>query len=86
MKQSYGDLDATALARLVRLGEVSPLELVDEAIRRCEQVNGALNAVVTEMFDRARDEARQSAGDGPFAGVTKRASLPATAPLPGYRF
>ncbi len=66
---SFGDLDATALAELLRNGEVSALELVDDAIRRCEQVNGTLNAVVTEMFDRAREEARQPLGDGPFAGV-----------------
>ena len=69
MMAEYGDLDATALGALVRDREVSPLELVDEAIRRVEQVNGTLNAVVTEMFDHARDAARQPPGDGPFAGV-----------------
>ncbi len=67
--QALWDLDATALAELVRKREVSALELVDDAIRRCEQVNGKLNAVVTEMFDRARAEARAPLGDGPFAGV-----------------
>jgi len=66
---AFGDLDATALAALVRKGEVSAVELVDDAIARCEQVNGALNAVVTEMFDRARADAQQPLGDGPFAGV-----------------
>ncbi len=69
MIDGYGDLDATAMAGLVRTGEVSPLELVDEAIRRTEQVNGTLNAVITEMFDGARDAARRPPGDGPFAGV-----------------
>ncbi|MEE2983619.1 MAG: amidase, partial [Pseudomonadota bacterium] len=67
--QALWDLDATALAELVRKREVSALELIDDAIRRCEQVNGKLNAVVTEMFDRARAEARAPLGDGPFAGV-----------------
>jgi amidase len=66
---SFGDMDATALAALVRDREVRALELVDDAIRRCEQVNGTLNAVVFDMFERARDEARQPLGDGPFAGV-----------------
>ena len=50
-------LDATAQAELVRTGEVTPLELVDAAIARVEQVNPALNAVIHERFDRARDEA-----------------------------
>lgn len=66
---SFGDMDATAMAALVRDGEVSALELVDDAIRRCEQVNGTLNAVVLEMFDQARDQAREPLGETPFAGV-----------------
>ncbi len=66
---AFGDLDATALAELVRRGEVTALELVDDAIERCEQVNGTLNAVVTEMFDDARAAAKAPLGDGPFAGV-----------------
>lgn len=66
---SFGDFDATDLAALVRKGEVSALELVDDAIARCEQVNGALNAVILDMFDHARAAAKQPLGDGPFAGV-----------------
>ena len=50
-------LDATAQAELVRDGEVTPVELVEAAIARVEQVNPALNAVIHERFDRARDEA-----------------------------
>ena len=44
-------LDATALADLVRRGEVTPLELVDAAIDRIERVNPRLNAVVTPMYE-----------------------------------
>lgn len=66
---ALSELDATGLAELVRRKEVSALELVDDAIAKCEQVNGSLNAVVTEMFDRARDEAEAPLGNGPFAGV-----------------
>lgn len=65
----YGALDATALADLVRRGEVSPLELVDEAIRRLEQVNGELNAVIHTMYDHARASAAAVDGRGRFAGV-----------------
>ena len=66
---NYGDLDALGLAELVRKKEVTALELVDESIRRCEAVNGTLNAVITEMFDHARECAKGPLGDGPFAGV-----------------
>jgi N-acetylglucosamine kinase-like BadF-type ATPase len=63
-------LDATAQAALVHAGEATPAELVEAAIERIEAGNPALNAVVTETFDRARDAAASSAlPDGPFRGV-----------------
>ena len=46
-------LDATAQAALVHAGEATPAELVEAAIERIEAGNPALNAVVTETFDRA---------------------------------
>jgi len=48
------DLDATALAALVRKKEVSPLELVDATIARIEAGNERLNAVVWKRYDEAR--------------------------------
>jgi len=65
----FAALDATAQAALVRSGAVSPLELVDAAIARIESGNEALNAVIHERFDRAREEARGTLPDGPFRGV-----------------
>ena len=62
-------LDATRCAALVRAGELTPLELVDAAIGRAEQVNGTLNAIVTKMYDHARETARNHSGTGIFAGV-----------------
>ena len=62
-------LDATAQALLVREKSVKPSELVDATITRIERLNPKLNAIVTEMFDRARAEATVAAADGPFAGV-----------------
>ncbi len=67
-------LDAVAQAELVRSGEVTPLELVDAAIARIENVKPAVNAVVLPAFERARDEARamakQAKGSArPFLGV-----------------
>lgn len=48
---------------------VTALELVDAAIDRVERHDGTLNAVVHRAFDEARDAAKRSCGDGPFAGV-----------------
>lgn len=62
-------MSATEQAALVRSGEVSPLELVDDAINRIEKLNGELNAVIIERFDKARAEARGDLPDGPFRGV-----------------
>jgi amidase len=65
----FATLDATAQAELVRSGEVTPLELVDAAINRVEKLNGELNAVIHERFERARAEAAGPLPDGPFTGV-----------------
>jgi amidase len=62
-------LDATAQAELVRRGEVSPKELVEEAIGRIEAVNPQLDAVIGTRFDAARKEAEGDLPDGPFRGV-----------------
>lgn len=62
-------LDAMALATLVRRGEVSPLELVEAAIERIERLNPTLNAVVTPMYELARQSAARHPADAPFAGV-----------------
>lgn len=62
-------LDATAQAELVRKGEVTPIELVDEAINRIEKLNPELNAVIHPMYDKARKAASGQLPDGPFRGV-----------------
>ena len=61
-------MDATAQAELVRRRELTPLELVDAAIARIERINPTINAVITPLFEEAR-EAAVSADlpDGPFA-------------------
>ena len=48
-------LDATAQAELVRAGDLSPVELVEAAIDRCERLNPILNAVIHPALERARE-------------------------------
>ncbi len=62
-------LDATAQAGLIKSGEASPLELVEEAIARIERINPEINAVIHPRYEAARAEAAATQGDGPFAGV-----------------
>ena len=52
------DRTAVELRRLIGRKEVSPVELVDSCIGRIEAVDKALNAMVTDSFDRARKEAK----------------------------
>lgn len=61
-------LDATEQARLVADGEVTATELLEAAIERIEGSNAALNAVVIEWFDAARQRAA-TAPAGAFGGV-----------------
>ncbi len=62
-------MDATAQAELVRSGQASPSELVEDAIARIERVDPQLNAVVHDRFEAARAEAAGELPDGPFRGV-----------------
>lgn len=53
-------LSGTRLARMIRTREVSCVDVVDAHIRRVQQVNPVLNAVVEDRFDEARQEARKA--------------------------
>ena len=61
-------VDATAQADMVRRGEVQAGELVEAAIERIEKVNPVLNAVITPLFERARQAAAAKLS-GLFPGV-----------------
>ncbi len=61
-------LDAVEQAERVKNGELSALELVEETIERVEELNPALNAVVTKTYEQARELAEKPL-DGPFSGV-----------------
>ncbi|TDC97606.1 amidase [Actinomadura sp. 7K507] len=62
-------MDATGAAELVRTGQATPTELVEQAIERIEAVNPELNAVIVPLYEKARAEAARVPEDAPFAGV-----------------
>mgnify|MGYP006353957837 FL=1 len=67
--REYGDYDAVGLAGLVRGGQVSPTELLDEALARTAALNPQINAVIHLMEPRARAAIAAGLPDGPFRGV-----------------
>jgi amidase len=70
------DLDAMGQAALAASGELSAVDLLDAAIMRLDAARG-LNAVVTDLFERGRDQAAaldrartlRTGTAGPLAGV-----------------
>jgi aspartyl-tRNA(Asn)/glutamyl-tRNA(Gln) amidotransferase subunit A len=67
---------ARELARLIKSKELSPLELMEETLKRIETANPVLNAFVSTRPEQAMDEARAITGriacgkdPGPLAGV-----------------
>jgi amidase len=93
----YGQLDALGLADLVRRRQVTPGELLEEAIARAERVNPRVNAIVAPLYESARREAAAlPPSEAPFRGLplllkdldTAVAGEPLTAAcrlLAGYR-
>ena len=67
--QGYSNYDAVGLAELVASGQVTPAELLEEAITRVERVNGEINAVVYPYYDEARERALSGLPEGPLRGV-----------------
>ncbi|MER6135498.1 amidase [Streptomyces sp. NPDC001815] len=53
-------LGAHELGQLYRSGEVSPVEVVEAALTRIEEVNGDLNVMVTITAESARKQAREA--------------------------
>ena len=68
-------LGAAELAWRIRVGDMSPLEVVDAHITRIEEIEPHINALITTTFNVARDSARRMTDAGvpadppPFHGV-----------------
>lgn len=75
MSSDLVQLSATELVALIRSREVSPVEVVESFLRRIEEINPSLNAIVTiadDAIDRAREaESAFTAGGalGPLHGL-----------------
>ena len=54
---------ATELAKLIRRGQLSPVELVDALLDRIDRVNPTVNAYCTVTADAARAAAREAAAE-----------------------
>ncbi len=67
--QDYFNQDATGLAGLIKTGQVSALEALDNAISQIEKLNPVYNAVVECCYDQARADIAAMNRSAPFAGV-----------------
>ena len=65
----YSDYDGLGLAELVRKGEVTASELLEDALAGIDAVNEQLNAVTARIDEIARNEINTGLADGPFTGV-----------------
>ncbi len=61
--------DAVGLAEMIRDGDLSPAELIDDTIDRIERLDPDVNAVIHPAFEKARATAAGDLPDGPFRGV-----------------
>ena len=65
----YVKHDALSLAQLVSKKEVSPGELLEEAIGRAQEQDERLNFIAQELYDYGRARIEHGLPEGPFRGV-----------------
>jgi amidase len=65
----FDTYDALGLAELVRKRKVKAGEILEESIRRIEEHNPRINAVINKLYDRARTAIEAGLPHGPFMGV-----------------
>ncbi len=69
MFKDFDKYDGLGLAALVKKGDVSAGELLDEAIARTDAIDPTINAVVVRHDDYARQQISRGLPQGPFSGV-----------------
>ena len=69
LADEYQTFDATALADLVRAGEITPAEVVEAAIAHLEAIEPRLAGMAEWTLDAARRTALDPVPGAPFAGV-----------------
>ncbi|SFB14350.1 amidase [Lentibacillus halodurans] len=67
--QTYVQLDATDIAELIQMKEISPAEFLELAFQRLDDLNPSLNAVIHHHKTRAMADAKSVNTEQPFAGV-----------------
>jgi len=67
--EEYQKHDAVGLAQLVKEGEVSPGELLENALLLAEKRNPALNAIVHPLYEEGRKIAANLPEEGALRGV-----------------
>jgi amidase len=65
----YRQFDGLGLANLVKKKEVTPLELIEVAIKRAQEVNPKINAINFPMFEEGQRLANSPLPEGVFKGV-----------------
>ena len=68
MFKEYKDFDATGLAELLKKKEITPSELLDEAIFQTEILDPLINAIPQKHFELAKQQLESKLGK-PFYGV-----------------
>jgi len=69
LNAAWDDADATTLAQWISRGDVTPLEVLDEAILRLERVNPVLNFFTQDHISLAKAILETASPKGPFGGV-----------------
>lgn len=69
MTDSLDSVDATALAHMIRAGDVSAIEVVHGALERIAERDPALGAIVEVRADAALRDVAAGLPDGPLTGV-----------------
>ena len=67
--KEFGSYDGLGLAELVRKKQVSPAQLLDEAVARTARIDPQINAVVVKHCDYAERQIDNGLPAGPFSGV-----------------